>query len=168
GGNNIALKLVLDGCKLQVCRPGFLDGRDAILKADSLYNNKANTYLIWQVFARRGMGIDAVQGSSNVLTDNSAGYLIPVRVLATQSQQQRDQLLELYPNPASSSVTVRLPVSSRTPVQVSLQTVLGTTVLSSQVASAELQRGVELNTSQVAAGLYIVQLRTSAGSFSKK
>ncbi|HEX8427175.1 T9SS-dependent M36 family metallopeptidase, partial [Hymenobacter sp.] len=54
GGNNIALKLVLDGLKLQVCRPGFLDGRDAILKADSIYNNKANTYLIWQVFARRG------------------------------------------------------------------------------------------------------------------
>ncbi|HEX8427360.1 M36 family metallopeptidase, partial [Hymenobacter sp.] len=54
GGNNITLKLVLDGLKLQVCRPGFLDGRDAILKADSIYNNKANTYLIWQVFARRG------------------------------------------------------------------------------------------------------------------
>ncbi|WP_324675354.1 T9SS-dependent M36 family metallopeptidase [Hymenobacter sp. GOD-10R] len=168
GGNNIALKLVLDGCKLQVCRPGFLDGRDAILKADSLYNNKANTYLIWQVFARRGMGIDAVQGSSNVLTDNSAGYLIPVRVLATQSQQQRDQLLELFPNPASSSLTLRLPVRSSTPVEVSLQTVLGKSVRRSVVASAELQQGVELNTSEVAAGLYIVQLRTSAGTFSKK
>lgn len=168
GGNNIALKLVLDGCKLQVCRPGFLDGRDAILKADSIYNNKANTYLIWQVFARRGMGIDAVQGSSNVLTDNAAGYLIPTRVLATQSQQQRDQLLELYPNPASTSLTLRLPVSSKTPVQVTLQTIMGTTVQTASVATAELQRGAELNIGQVANGLYIVQLRTEAGTFSKK
>jgi len=168
GGNNIALKLVLDGCKLQVCRPGFLDGRDAILKADSIYNNKANTYLIWQVFARRGMGIDAVQGSSNVLTDNAAGYLIPTRVLATQSQQQRDQLLELYPNPASTSLSLRLPVSSKTPVQVTLQTIMGTTVQSTSIATAELQRGAELNIGQVANGLYIVQLRTEAGTFSKK
>ncbi|RZK47797.1 MAG: hypothetical protein EOO59_17390, partial [Hymenobacter sp.] len=62
GGNNMALKLVLDGCKLQVCNPGFLDGRDAILKADSLNNRGANTSLIWAVFARRGMGYSAVQG----------------------------------------------------------------------------------------------------------
>ncbi|HEX8350977.1 MAG TPA: M36 family metallopeptidase, partial [Hymenobacter sp.] len=168
GGNNIALKLVLDGCKLQVCRPGFLDGRDAILKADSIYNNKANSYLIWQVFARRGMGIDAVQGSSNSLTDNAAGYLIPTRVLATQSQQQRDALLELYPNPASSELTLRLPVRSSTPVQVSLVTVLGKTVQTSTVAGAALQQGAHLNTSTVAAGLYLVQVRSSAGTFTKK
>ncbi|GGE98596.1 peptidase M36 [Hymenobacter cavernae] len=168
GGNNVALKLVLDGCKLQVCRPGFLDGRDAILKADSIYNNKANTYQIWQVFARRGMGIDAVQGSSNSLTDNQAGYLIPTRVLASQPQQQRNELLELYPNPASSELTVRLPVSSKTPVQVSLLTLLGKTVQTSTVASGELQQGARVNISDVAAGLYIVQLHTSAGTFNRK
>ncbi|GGE98610.1 peptidase M36 [Hymenobacter cavernae] len=168
GGNNIALKLVLDGCKLQVCRPGFLDGRDAILKADSIYNNKANTALIWQVFARRGMGIDAVQGSSNSLTDNTAGYLVPIRVLATQSQQDRDQLLELYPNPANSELTVRLPVKSKTPVQVSLLTTLGKTVQTVSVPTVELQQGTQLNTSSVAAGLYIVQLRSDAGTFTKK
>ncbi|MDF7813181.1 T9SS-dependent M36 family metallopeptidase [Hymenobacter sp. YC55] len=168
GGNNIALKLVLDGLKLQVCRPGFLDGRDAILRADSIYNNKANTYLIWQVFARRGMGIDAVQGSSNILTDQVAGYLIPTRVLATQSQQQRDELVEVYPNPASSELTVRLPVSSKTPVQVSLLTVLGKTVQTTAVPSGQLQQGARLNTSDVANGLYIVQLRSSAGTFTKR
>ncbi|MBC8084616.1 MAG: M36 family metallopeptidase, partial [Hymenobacter sp.] len=168
GGNNIALKLVLDGLKLQGCRPGFLDGRNGILKADSIYNNKANTYLIWQVFARRGMGIDAEQGSSNILTDQVAGYLIPTRVLATQPQQQRDELLDLYPNPASSELTVRLPVSSKAPVQVSVLTVLGKTVQTTAVRSTELQQGLRLNTSALAAGLYIVQLRSDAGTFTRK
>ena len=168
GGNNIALKLVLDGLKLQVCRPGFLDGRDAILKADSIYNNKANTYLIWQVFARRGMGIDAVQGSSNVLTDQVAGYLIPTRVLATQSQQQRDKMVEVYPNPASSELTVRLPISSKTPVQVTVLDMLGKAVQTAAAPSAELQRGFHVNTSTLAPGLYMVQLRSSAGTFTKK
>ena len=62
GGNNKCLKLVLDGCKLQVCNPGFLDARDALLRADSLTNRAANADLIWNVFARRGMGFNAVQG----------------------------------------------------------------------------------------------------------
>ncbi|MEP6682185.1 MAG: M36 family metallopeptidase, partial [Parafilimonas sp.] len=35
GGNSIALNLMMEGLKLQVCKPGFVDGRDAILKADT-------------------------------------------------------------------------------------------------------------------------------------
>ena len=34
GGNNLAIQLVIDGMKFQPCRPGFVDGRDAILAAD--------------------------------------------------------------------------------------------------------------------------------------
>jgi extracellular elastinolytic metalloproteinase len=38
GGNNLALQLVIDGCKLQPSNPNFLQARDAILQAD-LVNN---------------------------------------------------------------------------------------------------------------------------------
>jgi hypothetical protein len=34
GGNNLAIQLAMDGMKFQQCRPGFVDGRDAILAAD--------------------------------------------------------------------------------------------------------------------------------------
>src|SRR4029079_17908738 len=37
GGNSIALKLVLEGLRLQPCSPGFIDGRNAILKADTIF-----------------------------------------------------------------------------------------------------------------------------------
>ncbi|HEX8429330.1 T9SS type A sorting domain-containing protein, partial [Hymenobacter sp.] len=97
-----------------------------------------------------------------------AGYLIPTRVLATQSQQQRDEMVELYPNPASTELTVRLPVSSKTPVQVSVLDMLGKTVQTAAVPSGELQRGFRVNTSALAPGLYVVQLRSSAGTFTKK
>lgn len=63
GGNNMAVQLVLDGLKLQACNPGFIDGRDAILKADELTYNGENQCLIWEVFARRGLGFGASQGS---------------------------------------------------------------------------------------------------------
>ena len=77
GGNNKAMQLVIDGLKLQRCNPGFEDGRDAILLADKLNNNGEDELLIWQVFARRGMGFGADQGSSNDRGDGSEDFEIP-------------------------------------------------------------------------------------------
>lgn len=64
-GNGRALQLVMDGMKLQPCGPGFVDGRDAILLADQLYYDGVDTCLISSVFARRGLGYLAFQGSNN-------------------------------------------------------------------------------------------------------
>ena len=77
GGNNKSMQLVIDGLKLQVCSPGFLDSRDAILKADTLDNAAANSCLIWNAFARRGMGYSAIQGSSANTNDQTAAFDIP-------------------------------------------------------------------------------------------
>ena len=64
-GNNRALQLVMDGLKMQPCDPGFVDARDAILQADQIRYNGENQRLIWEVFARRGLGYSADQGSNN-------------------------------------------------------------------------------------------------------
>lgn len=69
GGNNLAIQLVLDGMKLQPCSPGFVDGRNAILAADQALTGGANSCLIWNVFSRRGLGVNASQGSSASVTD---------------------------------------------------------------------------------------------------
>ncbi len=74
GGNNIALQLVMEGLKLQPCSPGFVDGRDAILLADQLLYGGANQCLIWEAFARRGLGANADQGSSSSVTDGTESY----------------------------------------------------------------------------------------------
>jgi hypothetical protein len=65
GGNNLAIQLVLDGMKLQPCNPTFLDARDAILQADAVNNGGANECLIWEAFAKRGMGVSANDGGSS-------------------------------------------------------------------------------------------------------
>jgi uncharacterized repeat protein (TIGR01451 family) len=62
GGNNIAMQLVLDGLKIQPCNPSFIESRDAILAADEINNGGANRCLIWETFARRGLGVDAQEG----------------------------------------------------------------------------------------------------------
>ncbi len=84
GGNNLAIQLVVDGMKFSVCEPGFADARDAILAADqALTGDPANgtagenECLIWRTFARRGLGVDADQGSFEIKIDGKQGFKVP-------------------------------------------------------------------------------------------
>ena len=76
-GNNRVLQLVTDALTLQACQPGFVDGRDAILLADELLYDGANQCMIWNVFAKRGLGFSADQGSSNSRSDGTAAFDVP-------------------------------------------------------------------------------------------
>ncbi len=77
GGNNKAMSLIMEGMKLQPCRPGFIDGRDAILDADRLLFGGAHQCLIWEAFAKRGLGYSALQGSSDSKTDGIEAFDLP-------------------------------------------------------------------------------------------
>ena len=92
GGNSVALKLVLEGMRLQPCSPGYIDARNAILKADTLFYGAKYSCAIWKSFARRGMGRFASQGSSSSYTDQVADYTdnggISLRLTQSVTQQQ--------------------------------------------------------------------------------
>ncbi len=77
GGNNIAMALVTEGLKLQPCSPGFVDGRNAILDADAALYGGANNCLIWEAFARRGLGVNADQGSTGSKSDGTEDFDVP-------------------------------------------------------------------------------------------
>ncbi len=76
-GNNIAMNLVIEALKLQPCSPGFVDGRDAILAADVALYSGANQCLIWSVFANRGLGFSASQGSTSSRSDQVEAFDLP-------------------------------------------------------------------------------------------
>lgn len=77
GGNIISMRLVTEAMKLQPNSPGFVDGRDAILAADELLYDGANQCLIWEAFARRGLGYSADQGSSANRFDGVEAFDLP-------------------------------------------------------------------------------------------
>jgi hypothetical protein len=77
GGNNLAFQLIIEGMKLQPCSPGFVTGRDAIFLADQNFTGGQNQCLLWEAFAKRGLGESAVQGSSGSVNDNSEAFDIP-------------------------------------------------------------------------------------------
>ena len=96
GGNNRAIWLVMQGMKLQPCSPGFQDGRDAIIAADALLYNGENEKLIWEVFARRGLGFDASQGDPDDRFDGSTSFVIPP-VLANEAYLTKTVTEEIMP-----------------------------------------------------------------------
>jgi uncharacterized repeat protein (TIGR01451 family) len=81
GGNNIAMQLVIDGLKLQPCSPTFTEMRDAILAADAINNGGANHCLIWEAFAKRGLGFSAQSGTNARGDETEAFDLPPVNCL---------------------------------------------------------------------------------------
>jgi extracellular elastinolytic metalloproteinase len=164
GGNNKTMQLVMDGLKLQPCRPGFADGRDAILKADVADFGGANQALIWRVFARRGLGYDAVQGGITAL-DNKAGFAIPVAGPLTEST------LELYPNPTPDVVRVRATsagLGTTADIEIRVISMLGQTVYTSRLSGAQLLGGTSVNLRNVTSGIYLVRVQGPNGTVTRR
>jgi uncharacterized protein (TIGR03437 family) len=78
-GQSITDRLVVDGLKATPCSPSMTDARDAILASDLAANLGANRAVIWQVFARHGMGYSAVgvDGDDFSGTRYDAAYDLP-------------------------------------------------------------------------------------------
>ncbi|KAJ6632572.1 extracellular elastinolytic metallo proteinase [Mycena sp. CBHHK59/15] len=58
-GNSLIFQLVLNAMKLQPCRPGFFEARDAIIQADQQLTGGENFCTLWKGFSAKGLGPDA-------------------------------------------------------------------------------------------------------------
>jgi extracellular elastinolytic metalloproteinase len=72
GGNNRSLQYVTDGLKLQGCGPGLVVAARAITAAAQALGGE-DVCTTWAVFARRGFGYSAVQGTTN-RDDNTEAF----------------------------------------------------------------------------------------------
>ena len=107
-GNMRCMQLVLEAMKLQPCNPGFADGRNAILLADSLLNGAVHADMIWEVFARRGLGADAIQGEANLLDDGVAGFKLPSQVMRAAETAGLEGF-HIFPQPAGDWLELAFP-----------------------------------------------------------
>ena len=155
-GNNIAMQLVVDGMKLQACSPGFVDGRDAILLADRLSNGGANQCLIWEAFARRGLGLSASQGSSQSLSDGVEAFDVPSTpgCLLSTSEIGFESNFSIYPNPSNGNINISS-ILDAGDVTISIVDLNGRKVFTQE---AELQSSVNINAEGLKTGVYILQI----------
>lgn len=154
GGNNIALQLVVDALKLQPCNPGFVTGRDAILQADVLANGGVNRCLIWNVFANRGLGLSASQGSSNNRFDQVEAFDVPEDCLLSTQDQSLNNFM-IYPNPSDGDINIasRQDMGNST---VSIYDINGRIVFTEDIA---MSGTVNIQAGNLKTGVYIIQIQ---------
>ncbi|NNE25662.1 MAG: hypothetical protein HKN09_02355, partial [Saprospiraceae bacterium] len=134
-GNNLALKLIQEGIRLQKPSPSFLDMRDAILLADTLHYGGAHGCLIWKAFAKRGLGIDALNPTNNI-GDERDGYATPcdpsqafheINISAPSILENESDLIHLITvTNHSGANSYNVPVTYVLPDDFTLTEVLGT------------------------------------------
>jgi hypothetical protein len=166
GGNNINMQLVIDGMKLQNCQPGFVDGRDAILEADMLANDGANQCLIWEVFANRGLGWSAEQGSSLRRDDQVEAFDLPPNDVLNCSLSNDSFGIDtfgIYPNPAKESFNLSLTNGNLANSNVDIYDMNGKLVLS---RTSDNNQKVDIQI--LNSGMYIVLVESGSKTYTKK
>ena len=178
GGNNIALQLVIDGLKLQSCNPGFVDGRDGILAAVDINTmiadeDRANIKCsVWGVFATRGLGVSAQQGSKFSRTDQVEAFDTPA-VDDPESpcfdaslgvQDLASTTFSVFPNPSNGEVTINV-AASLGEGQISIFDLNGRKVFEQNEL---LEGSLNVNASNLSRGVYLMQLQTATISETTK
>ena len=163
GGNNKVMQLVLDGLKLQACGTGFVGGRDSILAADNALTGGADQCLIWEVFAARGVGLTASEGSDSSRADQFENFTMPPDTdpsLANCTALSVDEFgiasqYSVFPNPANNMLSISVKKNFGE-VKLSLIDINGRQVLST---TADLSGQVDLDISALQTGLYILNIK---------
>ena len=174
-GSAKMMQLVANALKLQGCYPSFIKGRDAIIAADQAINNGENKCMIWEAFAKRGLGANAksgkTAGSANTLvpsiSDQVEDFSVPVSCLNlnTQDSVVEDSGIILYPNPAKTEFSVKTKKSfTSEKVMISIFDLSGREI-SRQLTDIATE---PVNTSNLQDGVYIVKGEGIGISFSKK
>jgi extracellular elastinolytic metalloproteinase len=179
GGNNKAIQLVMDGLKLINCENvGFVEGRDAIIKADAALYNGVNECMIRAVFARRGVGIGASQGTPSSREDQienfevdglpnptSASSLLFVNCASLSVFDNTKTLFSVYPNPANSEVFI-MTNKNTGKAAISIFDINGKQVLETTM---DLDSQSTLDTAKLLQGIYIITIKMEDGtSYSQK
>ncbi len=158
GGNNKIMQLVLDGLKLQACSPTFIDGRDALLAADQATTGGKDFCLIWEVFASRGLGVNASAGDRNVGNDQVEDFTRPAAgancSLGTTSIDD-ENVMRVYPNPSVGDITVRINNYNGL-VKIKISDLSGKVVFEKEKESFAGEK--TFNIRPVAAGVYILSV----------
>ncbi|SFB68732.1 T9SS-dependent M36 family metallopeptidase [Kaistella jeonii] len=164
-GSTRVLQNVVNGLKLQVCNPTFIDGRDAILAAEAANTTTggADKCMIWNVFAARGLGVDASAGSKTDINDQTYSYDVPVECVLATNDVNATKAFSIYPNPAKNEFFLKSNKSILGKVSVEVFDASGKLVSSQKIAATEA-----VNTQALPNGVYVVKVTGLGVEYSSK
>lgn len=168
GGNNKVLQIVVDALKLQPCNPSFVEGRDAIIAADQAITGGQDFCLIWDVFARRGLGVNASSGDGDVSTDQIENFTVPSpgpNCNLEIDYFQNEDVISIFPNPANESFNIKI---NNYIGKISLQLfdINGRIILEEINRDFSLEENISIT--NLSTGIYILKLSAENINFTKK
>jgi len=168
GGNNKLMRIVLEGIKLQPCSPTFVSARDAIIAADQAITGGKDYCMIWEVFADRGLGVNASAGSGNAGNDQVEDFTRPSagpNCALAVSQFENDNFMSVYPNPSEGQVTVRV---NQFIGKVNIQVIDINGRVVYRVKNEDFNNQMKLNLNHLGSGIYILKVNGEGLSYTEK
>lgn len=169
GGNNKVMRLVLDGLKLQPCNPTMVSGRDALFAADQATTGGADRCLIGDVFARRGLGLNASAGSNQNPDDQVQSFTAfppgPNCTFLANENFNRENDFQVYPNPTKGLLNLKIANYSG---DLTIQVVDLNGRIIKEVKTADFNSETTLDLNQVQTGVYLVKVKGTDINFTKK
>lgn len=168
GGNNKIMRLVLDGLKLQPCSPTFVEARDALIAADQATTNGQDYCMIWEVFANRGLGVNASSGLRTSSTDQVQDFTTPAagpNCTLSLDYFATNDAFKVYPNPSNGVFTVQVNQFSG---KVGIQVIDLNGRVVYQENELNFNTSKSINLTHLQAGMYIVKVNAVELNFSQK
>lgn len=156
-GSAKVVQIVQDALKIQECNPTFTSGRDAIIAADIAINNGKNRCVIWDVFAKRGIGLDASAGNKANINDQTEDFKIPGECVSGEATAE----FFIYPNPAKEEFSINFPVSTFGTVLVSIYDTSGRLVTGFQKLVVNSRQ--RFSTQKLSNGNYFIKINALGG-----
>lgn len=167
-GSGRVLQLVMDGLKLQGCNPTFVKGRDAIIAADQAKTGGTDRCLIWNVFAKRGLGVNASAGSiigtGTGMNDQVEDFSVPADCNLAVADVQKDKFV-VYPNPAKNEIHIKSGSATLGKTSVKIYDASGKLVLEDNL---NLSDNSVINVSSLPNGVYLVKGSGLGVNFNEK
>ncbi|MFT6748578.1 MAG: extracellular elastinolytic metalloproteinase [Flavobacterium sp.] len=169
GGNNKVLRLVLDGLKLQPCSPGMVSGRDALFAADQATTGGQDYCMIAEVFRRRGLGLNASQGSTANSNDQVQDFTAfpagPNCTSLATSNFSSEDAFQVYPNPTNGLLNLRIANYSG---DLNIQLVDLNGRIIKEVKESNFNSETILDLNQIQSGIYLIKVKGADVNFTKK
>ena len=169
GGNNKIMQLVIDGLKLMPCSPTFVTARDAIIAADQATTGGKDFCMIWEVFASRGLGVNASAGNGDIGDDQVEDFTRPVAgancsTLGTADFDNED-VMKVFPNPTDGIVNIHINKYFGN-VDIQLVDITGRQVYSANKVEFNGQKSIDL--SSVNPGIYLLKVKGDSLNYVEK
>lgn len=167
-GSARIVQIVTDALKLQVCNPTFTDGRNAILAAETLITGGTDRCMIWNTFARRGLGLNSTAGSKDNINDQLEDFSVPKDCAGGGSTDpvNLNSLIKIHPNPAKDDFFIYIKDQVIGKVFLQIYDMSGKLVVSENLYSPESRIRVSLK--DVENGVYVVKLNGAGIDWSAK